>query len=150
MEESYWKCVEPIWDSVSIYHGGDAFIQQFSKLTEKEMVLFAAHWAQSEILNGGLSQFFSNPTGVLAPESVEAFIKLGMPTSAKAIREAMLFFGEPYPRERSPRQDALNEFFEKFGESSVPMEEQENIVADGIEEENGGFEAAANLFASKC
>lgn len=150
MEKSYWKYVEPIWDSVSIYDGGNVFVEQFSKLTEKEKVLFAAHWAQSEILNGGLGQFFSNSTGVLAPEAVEAFNKLGMPISAQAIRNAMLFFGEPYPRERSIRENALEEFFEKFGESIIPMEEQENIVAEEIEEENGGFEEAANLFASKC
>ena len=150
MEESYWKYVEPIWNSVSIYNDGKVFVEQFSKLTEKEKVLFSAHWAQSEILNGGLGQFFSNSTGVLAPEAVEAFIKLGMPTSAKAIKDAMLFFGEPYPRERSLREKVFEEFFKKFDENIIPMEEQENIVADGIEEESGGFEVAANLFASKC
>jgi hypothetical protein len=150
MEESYWKYVEPIWDSVSINNGGDIFVEQFSKLTEKEQVLFASHWAQSEILNGGLGQFFSNSTGVLAPEAAEALIKLGMPISAQAIKNAMLFFGEPYPRGRSLREEAFEEFFKKNGETAIPMEEQENIVAEEIEEENGGFEVAANLFASKC
>ena len=150
MEESYWKYIEPIWDSVSIYDGGDAFVAQFSILTEKEKVLFAAHWAQAEILNGGLGQFFSNSTGVLAPEAVEALNKLEMPISAQAIESAMLFFGEPYPRERSIRESALELFFEKFGERAIPMEEQENVVAEEIEKENGGFEVAANLFASKC
>jgi hypothetical protein len=150
MEESYWKYVEPIWDSVSIYNGGDVFIEQFSKLTEKQKVLFSSHWAQAEILNGGLGQFFSNSTGVLAPEAADALIKLGMPKSAQAIKDAMLFFGKPYPRERSFRENAFEEFFVKFGENSIPMEEQENIVAEEIEEENGGFEIAANLFASKC
>ena len=150
MVESYWKYVEPIWDSVSIYDGGEFFVEQFSKLTEKQKVLFSSHWAQSEILNGGLGQFFSNSTGVLAPEAVEALIKLGMPKSAQAIKNAMLFFGEPYPRERSLRENAFEAFFEKYGESAIPMEEQENIVAEELEEENGGFEVAANLFASKC
>ncbi|WP_369973953.1 DUF4375 domain-containing protein [Polaromonas sp. SP1] len=30
--------------------------------------LFAVHWCQSEICNGGFMQFFANSTGVLAPE----------------------------------------------------------------------------------
>jgi hypothetical protein len=150
MEESYWKYVEPIWDAVSIYDGEHVFLEQLSKLTEKEKTLFSAHWAQSEIMNGGLGQFFSNPTGILAPEAVSAFLALGMPKSAKALEEAMLFFGEPYPRNRSMRADKLEEFLDKHGEGAVPMEEQEDVIAETVEEENGGFENAANSYARKC
>jgi len=150
MEESYWKYVEPIWDAVSIYDGEKIFLEQFSKLTEKEKTLFSSHWAQSEIMNGGLGQFFSNSTGILAPESVSGFLALGMPKSAKALKEAMLFFGNPYPRNRSIREGKLEEFFDTHGEDAVPLEEQEDVIAEAIEEENGGFENAANSYAKKC
>ena len=129
MENSYWRFVEPVWDAISIYDGGKVFLEQFSNATEKQQVLFAAHWAQSEILNGGLGQFFSNPTGVLAPEAVVAFFKLGMPKCATAIENAMLFFGEPYPREEIIRQNKLEGFLDKFGEDVIPLEEYENIIA---------------------
>lgn len=148
MEDSYWRFVEPIWDSINIYDGGMVFIEQFSNVTEKQKVLFAAHWAQSEILNGGLSQFFSNSTGILAPEAVEAFLKLGMPKCALAMENAMSFFGETYPRDREARENKLEEFFDKFGEDAIPLEEYEDIIAIEIEEENGGFETAANAFAN--
>jgi Domain of unknown function (DUF4375) len=144
----YWKYVEPIWDSVSIYDGSTNFIEQFSALTEKEKVLFASHWAQSEIMNGGLGQFFSNSTGVLAPEAVEAFIALDMPKCAKVIGEAMHFFGEVYPREANSRETVFEEFYEKFGKTAIPFEKCENTIAVDIEEENGGFWASANLFAN--
>lgn len=70
---SYWRLVEPIWDTVSIYHGPKAFLEQFEAAPEASRTLFAAHWCQSEIDNGGLYQFFCNSTGVLALEAAEAF-----------------------------------------------------------------------------
>ncbi len=149
MDESYWKYIEPIWENVSIYDGEEIFIEQFSRLTEKQQILLSSHWTQSEILNGGLGQFFSNSTGVLAPEAAHAFLMLGMPTTAKAIEGAMLFFGTPYPRDRSIRENILEDFFDKFGEDAIPLEEYEDIVATTIEEENGGFWVAADAFGKQ-
>ena len=149
MSDQYWEFVEPVWDTISIYDGGDAFIEQYSKATEKQKVLFSAHWAQSEILNGGLGQFFSNPTGVLAPEAVEAFIKIGMPECAESISNAMKFFGNPYPRDRSERENLIEQFYEENGDDAIPLEEHEDIVAVKIEEENGGFWESANLYAAQ-
>jgi Domain of unknown function (DUF4375) len=148
VEDSYWRFVEPVWDSISIYDGDKVFLEQFSNATEKQQVLFAAHWAQSEILNGGLGQFFSNSTGVLAPEAVAAFLKLGMPKCAQAIENGMLFFGKPYPREEAIRQNKLEAFFDQFGEDVIPLEEYEDIIAFEIEKENGGFDAAADAYAN--
>jgi hypothetical protein len=140
MENSYWRFVEPVWDAISIYDGGKVFLDQFSNATEKQQVLFASHWAQSEILDGGLGLFFCNSAGILA---------LGMPKCAKAIEHAMLFFGEPYPREHAIRQNKLEEFFDQFGEDSIPLEEYEDIIASEIETENGGFEATADAYANQ-
>jgi Domain of unknown function (DUF4375) len=149
MSDDYWRFVEPIWDSVSIYDGGDIFLQGFNDATEKQKVLFATHWTQSEIMNGGLGQFFSNSTGVLAPEAVEGFKKLGMPKCASILSEAMKFFGENYPRERAIRNNMLDCFYEKCGQESIPMLEQEDAMAIEIEEENGGFWDAANIYANQ-
>ena len=146
-KESYWRYVEPIWDAVSIYDGGETFVSQFARVTNRQQVLFATHWAQSEILNGGLGQFFSNSTGVLAPEAVDGFRKLGMPKCASAIEEAMRFFGEPYPRDSGIRQGILEQFFAQH-EDEIPLLESEDIVAVEIEAENGGFETAANQYAN--
>lgn len=149
MEDSYWRFVEPIWDTVSIYDGGEVFLKQFNKATDKQKTLFASHWAQSEIMNGGLGQFFSNPTGVLAPEAVVAFKDIGMPNCADTLIKAMKFFGKHYPRERSIREAVFEEFYEKHGEDSVPLEDLEDIMATEIEDENGGFEEAANKYAKQ-
>ena len=149
MSDDYWRFVEPIWDSLSIYDGGDIFLQGFNEATEKQKVLFATHWTQSEIMNGGLGQFFSNSTGVLAPEAVEGFKKLGMPKCASILSEAMKFFGENYPRERAIRNSVLDYFYEQCGEEAIPMLEQEDAMAIEIEEENGGFWDTANNYANQ-
>lgn len=149
MSNDYWKYVEPIWDSVNIYDGGDVFLKGFNEATEKQQVLFASHWAQSEIMNGGLGQFFSNSTGVLAPEAVVGFKTLGMPKCASILSDAMKFFGEIYPRDRTSRESVLESFYEEFGDDAIPMLELEDAIATKIEEENGGFWDAANNYANQ-
>ena len=149
MSSGYWKYVEPIWDSISIYDGDEVFLRAFNEVTEKQRVLFAAHWAQSEIMNGGLGQFFTNSTGVLAPEAVEAFNSLGMPKCASILSEAMKFFGENYPRERSAREETFQRFYEEFGGDAIPVLEYEDAMATEIEEENGGFWEAADKYANQ-
>jgi hypothetical protein len=143
----YWKYVEPVWNEISIYDGGDKFLQQFSLVTEKQKTLFASHWAHSEIMNGGLGQFYSNPTGVLAPEAAAAFDRIRMPKSAKILRESMKFFGSPYPRSNSIRSLRFEEFFDKFGQDTIPLLELEDEMALVIESENDGFWASADRFA---
>ncbi|WP_164468170.1 DMP19 family protein [Caulobacter vibrioides] len=46
------------------------FLAGFSAVPTPSKHLLATHWLQSEVHNGGFSQFFSNSTGVLAPEAV--------------------------------------------------------------------------------
>ena len=139
--------MEPIWDAVSIYDGGDAFLRQYAAAPEASRTLFAAHWTQSEVRNGGFGQYFSNSTGVLAPEAVVAFRKLGMPRTAAAVEKAMSFFGSPYPRDREARDEALEAGFARFGEDFDPFVEADDAFFESIEEEAGGFERAADAYA---
>lgn len=149
MADEYWNVVEPIWDDVSIYGSPEEFLEQFEKLSEKQKVLFSSHWAQSEIMNGGLGQFFSNPTGVLAPEAVWAFKKLGMAKCAKILSEAMKFFGSEYPRLRVERENAFESFYEKNGNEAIPLPKEEDEMATEIEDENGGFWDTADDYAKE-
>jgi Domain of unknown function (DUF4375) len=145
---SYWELVEPIWNTVSIYDGGDTFLQQYGAAPEASRTLLAAHWTQSEVRNGGFGQYFSNSTGVLAPEAVLAFRQLGMPQTAAAVERAMSFFAVPYPRERGQREEALEAGFDAAGDDFDPFWEAEETFFESIEQENGGFEAAADAYAA--
>jgi len=102
-DEGYWRLVEPVWRSVSIYDGSEAFLEQFACLRPEVGHLLAAHWCQSEVRNGGLHQFFMNGTGVLAPEAAAGFEAIGIPEWAAILVEAMDWFGAPYPRDKNER-----------------------------------------------
>jgi hypothetical protein len=94
---SYWSLVEPVWDAISIYDGPEEFLAQFGAANAVSRTLFAAHWCQSEVQNGGLHQFFHNSTGVLAPEAAAAFDALEMPKTADVVRSAISWFGLEFP-----------------------------------------------------
>ena len=101
--QRYWRALAPVWESVSIYEGPMVYWEQFSRLRPEIAVLFAAHWLNSEVCNGGFHQFFSNPTGVLAPEAHKSFLVLDLRDAAALIDQAIRFFGDKYPREQDVR-----------------------------------------------
>src|SRR5262249_30868263 len=101
--ELYWSLVEPVWGKISIYDGAKTFLRQFRAVPKYVGLLFAGHWCQSEVRNGGFHQFFWNPTGILAPEASEAYHAMGIPEWAAIVDEAMQYFGKPYPREQFDR-----------------------------------------------
>src|SRR5438874_1298948 len=105
--EIYRRAVEPVWDSISIYKGPAVFLRQFNKISGPMGNLYAAHWCQSEVRNGGFHQFFSNSTGVLAPEAVAGFPAIGMSALAEIVERVMQYFGESYPRDQKGRDPKL-------------------------------------------
>ena len=143
----YWQLVEPIWKEISIYQEPAVFIRLFRAVPRAAGLLFAAHWCQSEVRNGGFYQFFLNPTGVLAPEALTAFQSLGLHEWAKILEEAMLFFGTPYPRARETRIQKL---------SGIPREFEKNDFYklnlrfyDWLHAEKHRFERAADEYAQE-
>jgi Domain of unknown function (DUF4375) len=104
----YWRLLEPYWEVIDIYDGPERFLETYASVPAIPRTLFAAHFCESEASNGGLHQFFSNPTGVLAPEAVEAFRRIGFEDAAAILERAMKFFGTPYPREQVVRVERLN------------------------------------------
>ncbi|MFN3932495.1 MAG: DUF4375 domain-containing protein [Brevundimonas sp.] len=133
---NYRELVEPYWNAVSIHVGADKFTQQFAALPRASQHLYATHWTQSEVQNGGLGQFFDNGAGILAPEAVEGFRTLGMPEAAAALADVMRLFGDPYPRER------------KTGEQVTLPRTIEDRFSKLLESEAGGFWDAADRYAA--
>src|SRR5262245_40957773 len=101
--EAYWAVLDPIWDEVSIYDGVKKFTRDFERANPIARTLFAAHWCESEVSNGGFRQFFANSAGILAPEALAAFRNLGMPRTAAIVEQAIGTFGPEYPRGRKKR-----------------------------------------------
>jgi len=104
---NYWEQIEAAFEAVDIYETHDVFRQGASKYREWIIDILAVHWTMSETVNGGLEQYFSNSTGILAPEAVLGFQRIGKPELAAALQKAMALLGEPYPRERKERGERL-------------------------------------------
>lgn len=113
-----WQVIEPYWRAVSIYGGPIVFLQGFEQLPEPARHLFAVWWCDSEVCNGGFHQFFSNSTGVLAPEALEGFRATGLAECAELVDVALSKFHEPYPRAHEARHAALQAI-------TLPGEERE-------------------------
>lgn len=145
----YWSLVEPVWRSISIYKGPDTFLQQFLTVRPEVGHLFAAHWCQSEVRNGGLHQFFSNPTGVLAPEALGGFRTIGLTEWGDILAEAMRFFGSPYPREQLERQKRLDERRGQGREEWNPFYKLDERFYEWLHEEPDRWERAADAYAER-
>ena len=141
--------LEPAWDNISIYDGAATFLKQFNSHPLAQRTLFAAHWCQSEVLNGGFHQFFSNSTGVLAPESITAFEALGMPRTAELVRSAVAWFGSNYPRDREERNEQLDSVEVEDPDDWNPFDAIDQQFFDAVESERGGFRENADRYADK-
>jgi hypothetical protein len=141
-EKDYWQLIEPIWDQINIYDGPDAFLSTYATAKPSTGAIYAAHFAQSEICNGGFHQLFSNSSGVLSPEAVQGFSLLGMDKTAALLKAAMETLGDPFPRDRPARQNTLKNV------QKEKLHQLDEAFFKEIDKENGGFESAANAFVS--
>ena len=146
----YFSLIDPHSRRVSIYNGGEIFLREYRRTPEASRHLLTAHWCQSEVCNGGFLQFFSNSTGVLAPEAVEGFEAMGLPRLAAVVRRALGFFERRFPRDRKERMAALGVTgggLHLTEEQAAPFRQLDDEFFKLHETESGGFEAAANAYA---
>ena len=142
----YRSLVRTVWDSISIYDGAATYLRQFRTARPEVGHLFAAHWCQSEVCNGGFHQFFYNSTGVLAPEALDGFRAMGLHEWARLLEEAMRFFGKSYPREREDRIDKLSSAAGKR-EKRDPFSVLDEQFYAWLHTEDNRFERAADGYA---
>jgi hypothetical protein len=165
-EPRYWDVVEPIFESVSRFDSPEAFLASIAKVPRSVALVYAAHFCLSEIHNGGFLQFFWNSTGVLAPEALEGFGVIGMPELASVARQAMTLLGDPYPRNRNERWNALlraspfshvelgrifeetGNFYLAYAKATEPLklDDLDRRAQDLAASENGDFGNAATRY----
>src|SRR5262245_6128937 len=146
----YWSLVEPAWHSISVHSDPDEFLRRFRSVGTQVGHLFAAHWCQSEVCNGGFHQFFSNSTGVLAPEALEAFRAIGLSEWAGVLDEAVAFFGNPYPREQARRLERLASHVSRSREEWDPFYRLDERFLAWLHAEENRWENAADSYASRA
>jgi hypothetical protein len=157
--EEYWSVLDPIWDKI-IIDTPETFAQTFGEVSRSAGLLYAAHFCQSEVCNGGFTQFFWNSTGVLAPEAVDGFIAIGQPHVAEVVERAMNMLGSPFRRDRTARWAALDTLRDERDKQRDPAGRPRNNNISSFREldrkfyslrasEAGGFENAADAYATR-
>src|SRR5262249_34399886 len=100
------------------------------------------------VCNGGFHQFFSNSTGVLAPEALQAFRAMGLPEWGACLEEAMRFFGSTYPRDRSVRDQLLAQVTGKASRERDHFRNVDDRFFAWLRAEGDPWELAADTYAS--
>jgi hypothetical protein len=129
---------------VSIYDGAEAFLRQYAVVRPEVGHLYAAHWCQSEVCNGGFRQLFANSTGVLAPEAVSGFRAIGCHEWAALLEAAMARLGSSYPREREERVAALESL---SGQDA--FDDLDRAFYAWLEQDGARFHRAADEYADR-
>jgi hypothetical protein len=157
--EHYWALIEPYWDRIGMaLDSADEFKQTIAAIPREVSLLYAAHFCQSEVCNGGFSQFFGNSAGVLAPEAIDGFKAIGQKRVSGLVRRAISFFGDSYPRERLTRRAAMRNLGSDGNrESKVDgffrlelFEPLEREFFELLPSEAGGFTVAADRYADRA
>ena len=139
-DEAY---IDEVWEQIEVYEGADTFLKTYAAAAQPAAALYAAHWAQAEICNGGFRQLFGNSTGVLSPEAVQGFHLISMPKTAALLVAVMEQLATPFPRERPERQALLAHLPERF------FDELERKFYAELDVENGGFTIAVSSFTAR-
>jgi hypothetical protein len=148
--ELYWSLIEPYWLALneSWDHGPAQFLSALHNLPERTQYLYAAHWCQSEVTNGGFFQFFFNTTGILAPEAAVGFSKIGAGELGDIVTEAQNYFGATYPRHRLKRMAKLPETEGRKRAEWDPFGHLDNRFYAWFDAEKNRWERMADRYAS--
>jgi hypothetical protein len=106
-EGLHWAVLQPMWHELQTPYEPDPRLHQ---ATLGQRALYALHWLESETSNGGLHQYFWNPTGMLADEAVQGARRLRLSGYADLLTEAIttLFDSATVARDQRSRQRALD------------------------------------------
>lgn len=107
-------------------------------------LLAATDYGKSDIDNGGFHQFFGNSTGVFAPEMLEWFQKNELNDVARIMDDAMRFFGDDYPRDRSTRNAMLPAFQPRDGRDWDPFDKLNDEFYAALSNNGNRYDEAAN------
>jgi hypothetical protein len=101
-----WDVIEPMWNELETPYQRDERLHVSA--TPGQRALYALHWTNSEVCNGGFHQYFWNSTGMLAPVAVEGARLVGANEYAAVVERALSIFGGHTPPSGDERRERLD------------------------------------------
>ncbi len=100
----------------------------YENLTEFERQVVALEALEGDVMNGGLSQYFSNSSGDLAAEALIALDNLGAWQTYKALTSAIAkIWADGYPNDRAERFKPLEDAEER---DENLLDEETEVIQD--------------------
>jgi hypothetical protein len=137
---SRWICVHDIYPFDCWTDAG--YDSTRSEIPRDIQLLWATSYGKSDIENGGFHQFFTNSTGVFAPEMIEWFNRADLAQTASVMQAAIAKFGNAFPRARHAREEFLARFEGDSQEEWDPFYALSDEFYDSLPSDR--FDAAAD------
>jgi hypothetical protein len=121
-----WAVIEPVWWTANIYDGPQQYELSLLPFSRSQRLVFAVLWYRSEVNNGGHHQFFSNSTGIVWKDALEAFHVMEAPEFASILAESAARLGGSPSLNRHERSEQLETFAPKFNDLNDRFYEAES------------------------
>lgn len=103
-----YEIIDPVWWTVNIYDGVDAYESSLSAFSKPQRLVSAVIWYQSEVNNGGHDQFYYNSTGIVWRDALEAFRTVGLRRFEKVLSDSADRFSRPPSLGRDERNEQMD------------------------------------------
>jgi hypothetical protein len=111
--------------------------EDIEKLSDVEKVFYFNTQLESEVNNGGFSQYFFNSSGDFANETVNSLSAIGAVQTASIYKKALLALGSELPKDRDEREELLDKILtDSVGELLSEYDAEFYKCADNLEELN--------------
>lgn len=114
---------------------------QVAQLGRPYVCLYASTIFIAEVANGGLTQFFENASGALAPVVGDALREMGLSGYADTVTQIIDYFGDKYPLFQHIRSGRID--------VEPPLQEMLSRGSDAIDVWSDEFTLARKKFAQK-
>jgi hypothetical protein len=111
---NFWAVLDPVWWTANIYDGPEQYELSLLQFSRSQRLLFALSWYCAEVNNGGHRQFYSNSTGIVWKDALEAFRAIDSPECAGILEESAQRLGGSPSLDRHERAEQLQRFKPNF------------------------------------
>lgn len=144
---NYPTVYEPYYKKFDFYNGRERWLQSIEEIPSKAVHLFSLHWLHLEVYNGGFWQYFHNSTSISYPEAVDGFRAIGMPEVATIIENAASKLGDPFPFDKTEREEIVGPPDNRMDFTSYDEEFYELADTEKIFRREPKFVAYAEIYA---
>jgi hypothetical protein len=121
-----WAVIHPVWWTANIYDGPEQYELSLLPFSRSQRLVFAVFWYRAEVENGGHCQFYSNSTGIVWRDALEAFQTMEVPELSSILAEAAARLGGSPSLVRQERGEQLKTFAPDFNDLDKRFYEAEN------------------------